>query len=206
MHEVAALFIDPRGPYPGLLGADHCWDEPRDARTYPGPWPGVAHPPCARWCRFAKFVESQTDGRLAVGDDGGTFASALASVRRWGGVLEHPAWSLAWAANGLIAPPARGWQRDIDGGWCCEVSQATYGHRARKLTWLYYVGSAAPPELDWSRPDAPMVISGMRNRCRRPLTERLWSAKDWKNASRRETSRSPDAFASLLIEIAEKAR
>jgi len=46
----------------------------------------------------------------------------------------------------------------------------------------------------------------MRNRCKRPLTERLWSAKDWKNASRRETSRSPDAFARLLIEIAKKAR
>ena len=36
MSSVAALFIDPLGPYPGLLGTDACWDAARDARTYDG--------------------------------------------------------------------------------------------------------------------------------------------------------------------------
>ena len=30
---VAALFVDPNGPYPELLGEELCWDEARDARV-----------------------------------------------------------------------------------------------------------------------------------------------------------------------------
>lgn len=201
---VAALFVDPRGPYPTMPGVD-CWPESRDARLYPGPHPVVAHPPCGRWCRLAKFVQYQTRGRLSVGDDHGCFASALASVRKWGGVLEHPAWSLAWAAHGLIAPPARGWQRDTSGSWCCEVAQAAYGHKARKLTWLYYVGERAPANLDWSKPNGERVISGMRNRCARPLTERLWTARDWKRAGGGATILTPPRFAETLVALARRA-
>jgi hypothetical protein len=42
VNQVAALYIDERGPYPKLLGADRCWGESRDARLYGGPWPVVA--------------------------------------------------------------------------------------------------------------------------------------------------------------------
>jgi hypothetical protein len=198
---VAALFVDPRGPYFNIPFVD-CWPETRDARLYAGPYPVIAHPPCGRWCRLAKFVEYQTEGRLAVGDDHGCFASALASVRKWSGVLEHPAWSLAWAAHGLIAPPARGWQRNTDGDWCCEVAQSAYGHQARKLTWLYYVGLSAPACLDWTQPSGSKVISGMRNHCARPLTERLWTAADWRRAGGGATTRTPDAFAEVLVALA----
>jgi len=193
---VAALYVDPRGVYATLPGVEY-WDEARDARLYAGPHPVVAHPPCARWCRLAKFVEHQTDGRLAVGDDGGTFAAAVASVRRWGGVLEHPAWSLAWGVHGLAAPPARGWQKLLgDPGWVCEVAQSAYGHPARKLTWLYFVGQE-PLECDWSKPRGRKVISGMRNRCTRPLMERLWTKDDGS-----KTSASPPAFAEFLVALA----
>jgi len=195
---VAALFVSPRGVYPTLPGVD-CWDEKRDARLYAGPQPVVAHPPCGRWCRLAKFVQHQTQGRLAVGDDGGCFDSALESVRTWGGVLEHPAWSLAWAAHGLIAPPARGWQRDIDGGWCCEVAQAAYGNPAQKLTWLYYVGNEAPEIPDWSKPRGDKVISGMRNRCMRPLSQRVWQSGG-------DSAATEAPFAEYLVGLARMAR
>jgi hypothetical protein len=79
---IAALFVDPKGCYADLPGVD-VWDEARDARLYPGPYPVVAHPPCSRWCRLAGLVEAQWGHRR--GDDGGCFASALASVRKWGG-------------------------------------------------------------------------------------------------------------------------
>ena len=35
---IAALYVLTDGPYFGLEGVDP-WDEPRDARTYRGPWP-----------------------------------------------------------------------------------------------------------------------------------------------------------------------
>lgn len=92
---------------------------------------------------------------LRKGEDGGIFASALASVRRWGGVLEHPAYSDAWAAFGLPVPDRRGgWQRGLCGGWTCYVEQAAYGHVARKATWLYAFGTDGPPApMRWQTTD-----------------------------------------------------
>lgn len=192
---IAALYVATGGIYFDRPDVDP-WDESRDARLYAGPHPVVAHPPCARWCRLARLVES-LHPELRVGDDQGTFAAALASVRRWGGVLEHPAWSMAWAAHGLTAPPAFGWHRDIDGGWCCEVAQSAYGHRAAKLTWLYYVGDSPPPALDWAKPRGAGVVSGMRNNCGRPLTERVWP---------KEASATPPAFAEALLSLARGSK
>ena len=79
---IAALYVQEGGVYYGLPDVDP-WPESRNAMLYDGPWPVVAHPPCARWCRLAGLVEARW-GRKR-GDDGGTFASALASVRKWGG-------------------------------------------------------------------------------------------------------------------------
>jgi len=45
---VAALYVQTDGVYYGLPGVDP-WDEERDARTYVGPHPVVAHPPCQLW-------------------------------------------------------------------------------------------------------------------------------------------------------------
>jgi len=185
---VAALFVSRKGPYWGRRDVD-AWDKKRDARNYRGELPIVAHPPCARWCRLANLVETLHPS-LRVGDDHGCFACALASLRAAGGVLEHPAWSLAWAFHGLIAPPARGWHRCMDGTWVCEVSQAAYGHRAQKLTWLAYVGRNPPAPLDWSRPTYNGVVSGLRNNCGRALSERVRPS---------EASRTPPAFAEALI-------
>lgn len=102
---IAALYVQPDGCYVGLPDVDP-WDEARDARTYAGPHPVVAHPPCERWGRYWHGGPSARVRRVK-GDDGGCFAAALASVRRWGGVLEHPEASAAWARHGINAPPAR---------------------------------------------------------------------------------------------------
>jgi hypothetical protein len=49
---IAALFVATNGPYFGLPDVDP-WDVTRDARTYPGPHPVVAHPPCQLCVNFA---------------------------------------------------------------------------------------------------------------------------------------------------------
>ncbi len=142
IRSISALYVDPRGSYPKVI-ADW-WDEKRDATRYAGPNPVIAHPPCQRWCRLAGLVEARWGHKR--GDDGGTFAAALASVRKWGGVLEHPAFSDAWAAYGMARPETGGtWtEPDEHGGRSCYVEQWRYGHRAKKATWLYYVGAREP--------------------------------------------------------------
>lgn len=125
---VAALYIDPLGPYPTLAGVD-CWDETRDARNYPGPLPVVAHPPCGPWGRLRHLCQNQSEADLAP--------LALAQVRQWGGVLEHPSHSKLWTHAGLPLP---GEPPDKHGGWTLAVNQVDWGHAARKPTWLYLVG------------------------------------------------------------------
>lgn len=149
---IAALYVDARGPYANMPGVD-VWDEARDARRYAGPHPVIAHPPCQRWGRFwagSPLVIARTGVRQAKGDDGGCFAAALADVRAYGGILEHPWGSAAWPNFGLAIPPRLGgWVRaDDHGGMTCCVEQGQYGHYARKPTLLYAVG-AATPALKW---------------------------------------------------------
>jgi hypothetical protein len=194
---VAALFVQKNGIYFGLPYVDP-WDESRDARTYAGPWPVVAHPPCSRWCRLAGLVEKRWGYKK--GDDGGCFASALASVRRWGGVLEHPAYSDAFAAHNLPAPTGS-WQRTIEGGWVCRVEQWHYGHRAKKATWLYAYGMDCPPPLKWGRtPDnkLPALVSWCGNHTK--------VGDNRKRLGGKEASATPVAFRDALLAIADSAR
>lgn len=164
---IAALFVHKGGVYYGLPDVDP-WDVARDARRYAGPWPVVAHPPCQRWGRYwyggPSYRPSPTPDlflgeappRKVKGDDAGCFASALASVERWGGVLEHPAGSAAWEAFGIEKPPAAGGWVRARRGWTCHVEQGHYGHRAPKPTWLYAVGPWlwAPAHLAWGKSNA----------------------------------------------------
>lgn len=182
MGMIAALYVETGGAYYGLPDVDP-WDEARDARGYSGPHPVVAHPPCKRWSTLAYVVQKRHG--LKVGADGGCFASALATVRRWGGVLEHPANSLAWKHFGLPLPGVGRWAGTLfDAGLATEVCQRNYGHRAEKRTWLYCVGE--PPKLDWSAPEpAEMTVEHMAH------------------AERRHT---PPAFRDLLLSIARSVK
>lgn len=184
---IAALYVQTDGCYYGLPDVDP-WDEERDARQYDGPWPVVAHPPCARWCMpLAKVNETRYGHR--VGDDGGCFRAALESVRRYGGVLEHPANTAAWDAFELPRPPPAGWAGTFCGGWVCQVSQAAYGHKAQKLTWLYLVGE--PMVLDWRCPPATALTSWLQR-----------TTSDLPRLSKREASATPSPFRDALLALA----
>lgn len=189
--DVSVLYCDPRGPYPKLV-ADW-WDEKRDARLYAGPNPVVGHPPCQLWVNFAFLNFKRWGGEHnRPGNDGGCFESALASVRRFGGVLEHPADSHAWRAFGLSSPECAGWQLGLDGSWVCEVWQSAYGHKARKRTWLYYVGARPPSSASWARGGGSHQVG--------------WFDRVKPSLGKREASESPMAFATWLVELAAGAR
>ena len=201
---VAALYVATDGCYYGLDGVDP-WDETRDARNYRGPHPVVAHPPCARWGRYWYGGPSwiaKGNPRKKKGDDGGCFAAALAAVRRWGGVLEHPQGSHAWRIFHLNIPPkSGGWiAADWEGGWTCCVEQGAYGHRARKATWLYARGFE-PPILKWGRApgdflkidDGHHSAEERRRAVKTGICQRL---------SHRERAATPIPFRDLLIDMA----
>jgi hypothetical protein len=186
---IAALFVQKNGVYFGLPNVDP-WDEERDARNYPGPHRVIAHPPCSTWSHMAPVNKARYGHE--IGSDDGCFESALASVKKYGGVLEHPASSLAWPKFGLPKPRGSGWIRDMfDHGWVCQFSQCAYGHRARKMTWLYFVGESPPP-LNWRRPKPTAWISTDRPRAD-------LAALGIDQLSSKEASRTPIELRDSLI-------
>lgn len=205
MHKIAALYVETGGAYFDLPGVDP-WDEARDARLYSGPHPVVAHPPCQRWGKLwagQPLWIKRTGERKKKGDDGGCFAAALAAVRKWGGVIEHPWGSHAWPHFGLNVPPrSGGWiVADFVGGWTCCIEQGRYGHYARKPTLLLAYGCELP-ELDWGVGEPrldPDVVARMGLKRAKRLGE-VGSRGGGKDSSPRIGT--PIPFRDLLISMA----
>jgi len=205
---IAALYVEAGGVYCDLADVDP-WDRTRDARRYDGPLPVVAHPPCERWGRYWSGGPNLANPRKLMGDDGGCFAAALAAVRRFGGVLEHPEGSHAWRAFRLMAPPRHGgWIRAdwIDGfdGWTCCVEQGAYGHAARKATWLYAHGVELP-SLKWGRAEGEFL----RLEDDLSAEQRARAVKTGicqQRLSHRQRATTPIAFRDLLLAIAGGGR
>jgi hypothetical protein len=201
---IAALYIDPRGPYASVPGLD-LWDAARDAMRYDGDGPVIAHPPCGPW---------STMRHLYQGAEHACAPHALELVRKLGGVLEHPAGSKLWDALLLPKPRYEGpgmrySERDRFGGFTIEVDQVDWGHVARKRTWLYFVG------VEWltvaraydGRPfpgRAPTHwASGSRGKSSRegsPVPPGI------KVCSARQRRRTPRAFAIWLASVAAFGR
>lgn len=202
---VAALYVQEGGAYYGLDAVDP-WPASRDARLYDGPHPVVAHPPCERWGRYWGGGPSAKVKRT-LGDDGGCFAAALASVRRWGGVIEHPEASHAWRAYGIVTPPRDGrWVSAGlgDPGWTCCVEQGAYGHPARKATWLY-AAHVDLPELRWGRAHGEFVKidPGFHSRAEAKQSGGVAGQVFLPKGQRAVT---PPAFRDLLLSIARTAQ
>lgn len=193
---IAALFVQEDGCYSDLKDVD-AWPEARDARLYNGRYPVVAHPPCQLWGKMARVNFARWGGEHnRPGNDGGCFKSALDSVNRCGGVLEHPAQTYAWSEYGLKKPDKGCWIRGGK-GWVCEVWQSAYGHRANKATWLYYVGIKKPPELNWSR---------VKGSCQVGFQDQRGKARNKPTLSKREANATPPAFRDELIRLAMESK
>ena len=200
---IAALYVETDGVYFGLLGVDP-WDETRDARQYAGPHPVVAHPPCQRWGRFW-HGSTRKPHQFKLGADGGCFEAALAAVRQYGGVLEHPADSRAWEHFGLQRPKrGGGWTPADERGFTCYVEQGHYGRESRKPTWLYAV-DVDLPDLDWSR-GAQRIPEWMIERYGYEKARRIGvvAMVGGKNKTKIRNA-TPPGFRDLLLSIARTA-
>lgn len=184
---VAVLFARQDSIYKAIPGCD-VFDIDRDARTYTGDLPVVAHPPCRAWGRLRQFAKPRPDEKdLAF--------FAIDQIRRCGGVLEHPAQSSLWPVAGL--PPC-GAFKDAFGGWSMAVDQFWWGHRARKRTFLYICGivpSQLPP-LPLVLGQAPAVIAGNSRHRTKGLV----------HLPHAEREKTPEAFALWLLDLAGRCR
>ena len=191
INEIAALFVQEGGCYSG--GQFDAWTESRDARLYKGDNPVIAHPPCQLWGKMARVNYARWGGEHNLpGNDGGCFKSALESVNRCGGVLEHPAQTYAWRVHGLENPEKNKWKKS-GLGWVCEVWQSAYGHKANKATWLYYVGKKEPFDLIWDRPTGTHQVG---------YPDRRGKARNKPTLSKKEANATPIEFRDELIKLA----
>jgi hypothetical protein len=178
---VAVLFARSDSFYKTLPECD-VWDIERDARNWPGGTPLVAHPPCRAWGRLRQFAKPRPDEKMLA-------ILALAHVRQFGGVLEHPAESSLWLECRMPRP---GEFPDEFGGWALEIEQFHWGHRAEKATWLYIVG-CQPSDI----PAIPRR-EGRATHCIRPTK----SYPRLPSVTKAEREHTPPELATWLCDLA----
>lgn len=182
---VAVLFARRDSIYKAMPQCD-VYDADRDARTFPGGLPVVAHPPCRAWGRLRHFARPRPDEKALA-------TWAVGQVRTWGGVLEHPRASTLWQVAGLPAPGAG---PDEHGGWTLGLNQHWFGHRAEKATLLYICGVSARgiPPLPFRIDEPTHVVSTTKGKVPKP------------EISKAEREHTPRAFAEWLCSLAVLAR
>lgn len=179
---VAVLFARSDSVYKSLPGCD-VYDIDRDAMSFSGGLPVVAHPPCRSWAKLRKFSKPRPCEKLLS-------ISAIRMVRQFGGVLEHPAGSLLWKYAGLPAPG----KRDAFGGFSIGVNQLWFGHKAEKSTLLYVCG-CNPSDL----PEMPFHLGY-------PSHVVQSKKSSLPHISKSEREHTPLAFAQWLVDLANRCQ
>lgn len=182
---IAVLFARSDSIYKGIPGCD-VFDIDRDALTFSGGMPVIAHPPCRSWGRLAHMAKPRPGERELA-------PWAVDQIRKWGGVLEHPVSSRLWKEKPLPGPG----ERDEFGGFSIVVPQFWFGHRCEKMTYLYICGMEPRdlPEIGFRLGEPEYVIMKSRNNYRRK-----------KVVDKPEREKTPEPFAHFLIDIASQCR
>lgn len=192
MRTVAVLFARADSIYKTLPGCD-VYDIDRDARTWPGGAPIVAHPPCRAWGMLRHFAKPRPDEKDLA-------RWAVAKIRKWGGVLEHPMGSTLWPDQGLPAPGSvDGW-----GGFTFHAPQFWWGHPANKATKFYIVGLNPKdmPPVPFVLGEAKFRIGGRQGRARK---SRGWKQKPSLPAGF-SPEQTPPALAQWLVDLARNCK
>lgn len=189
MRVVSALYVRKDSVYKSL-GVD-CWDIERDARHWPGGNPIIAHPPCRAWGKLSAFAHPRPgEKELAI--------KSIELIRKWGGVLEHPAASRLWLFMKLPKPGAK----DEYGGFSICIDQFWFGHKAQKKTLLYICGCSQndlPPIP--IRFDAITHVIGFNKKNKFGRVD-----KTKKEVTRAEREHTPIELAKWLISVASMCK
>lgn len=126
---VAVLCAATNSIYHTLPGVD-VYDVKRDARTFPGGVPVIAHPPCRSWSAYCAHQAKPAEGERELG------LWCVEQLRECGGILEQPAHSRLFRAAGIPKPD----EGERGGLWSMLVWQAWWGYPMKKATWLAFSG------------------------------------------------------------------
>jgi len=171
------LCVAPKSIYHMLPGVE-AFDARRDARTFSGGMPAVAHPPCRSWSVFTSHQARPAAGEAELG------LWCAEQVRTCGGILEQPAHSRLWSAAKLPPP---GDMTDSS-SWSLEIWQAWWGYPLKKATWLYFRGI-----------DHSIVVPPLK------LHPRGGDRRREQAMSKNERSATHPAFAEWLVDLARKS-
>jgi len=129
--KVSVLCASQNSIYHSLLAHNiEVYDRIRDARTFPGNTPIIAHPPCRGWSVKLKHQAKPKPGEKELG------LWCCEQLLKCGGILEQPAFSELFAAAGFPRPGIKS-RSEV---WTVNVDQSWWGYPIRKQTWLAIVG------------------------------------------------------------------
>lgn len=163
------------------------YDFDRDATNFDGNGPVIAHPPCRGWGRL-RGLSKATEREKTLG------LHALNIVRANGGVLEHPESSILFDGVGIKNPLFDPGSIDEFGGFIFPIQQCSFGHKARKNTWLYICG-LKPTEL----PPYPFIMGEAAYVISTGKRTKKWK----KEVSRIDREATPFDLALWLYEIVQ---
>lgn len=183
---MAVICVSRHSIYKELDGVE-CYDIDRDARSFQGGMPVVAHPPCRLWSAYcshqAKSDDPEAEREL------GRFCVRM--VRENGGVLEQPAHSRLWQEMGLPSPMKCRYAAPelLSNSFSEEISQFWFGDSREKSTWLWF-NRIQRHHL----PAYPFRLKPQGG------DRRIWQLMSSKN----QRERTPKAFAEWLVECARR--
>ncbi len=188
MKTVAVLCCSKNSIYKTIPGCD-CYDIKRDAGTFKGGMPVVAHPPCRLWSAFcshqAKSKNPEEEKALGV--------FCADQVKKFGGVLEQPAHSRLWSECGLPIPGQQGsiFSKEPRESFAIEMPQYWFGDTREKNTWVYVHG------VHWTiLPALPFRLKPEGG------DRRIWQLMSSKN----QRERTPIKFAEWLVACARSVK
>lgn len=172
LRTVSILCADSRSTYQTISGVE-VYDKQRDAWTFDGGTPIVAHPPCRAWSAYCGHQAKPEPGEKELA------MQCVEWLRQCGGVLEQPAHSRLFAATRMPLPG----DGAVDGMFSIAVKQSWWGHPVQKNTWLCLSGIK-----DY---ELPFV-----------LRNEIGDREKWNKMSKRKRAATPLLMAQWLVDLA----